>query len=67
MWLFALYIARHLYRWQPIDEENDLILWKLNFIQMKILNGIACNLIRIGFLELNWIEIPQFTYLRIIW
>jgi hypothetical protein len=67
MWLFGLYIARHLYQWQPIDEENDSILWKLNFIQMKILNGIAYKLIWIGFLELNWIQIPQCTYLRIVW
>jgi hypothetical protein len=50
MWLFGLYIARHLYKWQLIDEENDLILWKLNYIQMKILNGIACNF------DWNWIS-----------
>ncbi len=46
-----------------IDERNKLILWKLSFIQMKILNDIACCLNWIQFLKLYsnaligiWIE-----------
>jgi hypothetical protein len=29
---------------QSFDEKNELILWKLSSIWMKILNDIACNL-----------------------
>jgi hypothetical protein len=34
-----------------IDEKNELILWKLGFIQMKLLNDICMQI------ELNWIEL----------
>jgi len=39
------------YQWGSIDqfvEKFELISWKLNFIQMKLINNIARNL--------NWIE-----------
>ncbi len=32
------------YKWWSIKEKDELILWKLSFIQMKILNDITCNL-----------------------
>jgi hypothetical protein len=45
--------APHCYAWPMvidwlIDEKNELILWKLSSIWMKILNDITCNF--------NWIE-----------
>jgi hypothetical protein len=36
-----------------IDEKNELILWKVSFSWIKILNDMACNL--------NWIQIPKFN------
>jgi hypothetical protein len=39
---------------QSTDEKNESILWKLSFIQMKILKAIACNL---NWIELDWIQI----------
>jgi hypothetical protein len=38
IWHFGVY-----YWWQSIDGKNELILWKLSYIWMKILNDIACN------------------------
>jgi hypothetical protein len=47
--------------WITNDSElinwNELILWKLSYIQLKILNDIACNL--------NWIiQFNQFKFLN---
>jgi hypothetical protein len=39
------FIVSHYQLWY---EKNDLILWKLNTIQMKMLNDIPCNV--------NWIQ-----------
>jgi hypothetical protein len=36
------------YQWWLIDENNELEMWKLGSIQMKIFDDIAYNL--------NWIE-----------
>jgi hypothetical protein len=49
-----LILAPHCYAilWQSKNEKNELILWKLNSIQMKLLNDIAFNL--------NWIQILKF-------
>jgi hypothetical protein len=40
------------------DEINELMMWKLSFIWMKILNDVAqkCNWIQIQF-NLDWIQI----------
>jgi hypothetical protein len=35
-------------QWGSINGKNELILCILNFVQMKILNDIACNL--------NWVQ-----------
>jgi hypothetical protein len=40
------------YQWWSINEKK-LILWKLSYIWMKILNDIACNL--------NWVEFKIFN------
>jgi len=38
------------------NEKKWRILWKLNSIQTKILNDIACNNV-VEYIELNWIQI----------
>jgi hypothetical protein len=43
----AFHVVVHYY-WWIIDEKNELILWKLSVIWIKILNNIAYNL--------NWIR-----------
>jgi hypothetical protein len=48
MYLLELCTAAH-YQWQWNDGNTELILWKLSYIWMKILNDITCNL--------NWIQI----------
>jgi len=41
-----------------IDERNKLILWKLSFIQMKLLNDIACclNYSFLNCIQMRWLE-----------
>jgi len=46
----GFHVGMH-YQWQSIDEKQVLILWKLNFIWMKIMNGI--------FFQLNWNSIQM--------
>jgi len=73
-----LWVIAHYY-WQSTNiGKNVLILWKLNSIQMKVLNSIACNLnwiyIELKFLKL--IKFPKFnsnsielnsSYTKITW
>jgi hypothetical protein len=37
--------------------KDELILWKLSFIWVKILNDIACNLNWIEFEKINWTQL----------
>jgi hypothetical protein len=61
-YLFGLYVIMH-YQWLSTNGKNQLILWKLNSIWMKILNDIAYaiwidwNSIQI--LKLNWIQLKN--------
>ncbi len=39
----GLHATTH-YEWQSMDEKNELILWKLSFIQMNLFNDMVWNL-----------------------
>jgi len=46
-WIWKSKLGLHAithYMWQSTNKKNNIILWKLSSIQMKILSDIACNL-----------------------
>jgi len=51
---FYITWAPHCYAWPMIinwliDENNELILWKLSYIWMKILNGLHATLMELNY------------------
>jgi hypothetical protein len=66
----AIYIKTRVLHWcvlpmiiiRLIDEKNELILWNLSSIRMKIFNDIRCSLNWIGLKFMNWIQIHWLVF-----